>query len=110
MESISQSELVERLSSIFPLFRAEWLADTENSFPSTSLHWVYQSLLPWVSSVELSAKQLKALALLLNAEVAAGGLRENAVGTCFLEHCRQVGLARRLSPLLSAAAKSRLHA
>jgi len=111
MESISQPELAERLSSIFPLFRAEWLTDTsEDSFRSTSLHSVYQSFLPWVSSTLLSAKQLTALAALLNAEVAAGGQRENAVGTCFLEHCGQVGLARQLSLLLSAAAKSRLHA
>ncbi|GAB6197328.1 hypothetical protein [Lysobacter xanthus] len=111
METLSQAQLVERLSEIFPLFRGEWAADTgEVAFPSNSLHSVYQSFLPFVATAEATAAQITKLSALVSSEVAAGGERENAVSTCFLEHCGQVGFARQLSALLSAAARSRLHA
>lgn len=109
MKSLSQHELVDRLVTIFPAFAAEWAADTEcDEFASDSLCAVYQSFLPFVAGVRITDRQLLALSKLLNAEVAAGGEQENAVGTCFLEHCGQVGFARRLRPLLDAEACSRL--
>ena len=111
METLSQSELVNRLVAIFPSFATEWMADTESAMsPSQSLHSVYQSFLPFVSGCTATDKQWAALSRLLNGEVAAGGDRENAVATCFLEHCGQVGLARRLRPLLDGPTRSRLHA
>jgi hypothetical protein len=111
METLSQSELVHRLAAIFPPFATEWAADTEGAaFPSSSLHSVYQSFLPFVSGFPATDKQWSALSKLLNGEVAAGGDRENAVATCFLEHCSQVGLVGKLRPLLDGPARSRLHA
>jgi hypothetical protein len=111
MENLSQSELVQRLVAIFPTFEAEWVAYTEGLyFLSDSLHSVYQSFLPFVSGIPVTDKQFAALSKLLNGEVAAGGDRENAVATCFLEHCGQVGLLRRLRPFLDAETRSRLHA
>ncbi len=107
MEDLSANVLVNRLSEIFPGFSAEWLADTEGStFPVLSRHSVYQSFLPFVSGLAATDKQWSALASLLNEEVSAGGDRENAAATCFLEHCGQVGLARKLRPFLDEARRS----
>ncbi len=111
METLSQSDLVDRLTAIFPTFAAEWQADAEDSSAlSDSLHSVYLSFLPFVSGVVATTAQLGSLAALLSQEVAAGGDRENAVATCFLEHCGQVGLHKELRPLLSNEARTRLHA
>lgn len=111
MDTLSQSELFHRLAAIFPAFASEWAADRENLMSRTeTLHSVYQSFLPFVSGCIATDKQWAALAALLNGEVAAGGNRENAVATCFLEHCGQTGLASKLRPLLDRAARARLHA
>ena len=104
-------QLVAELVAIFPGFAAEWEADCAGEIvPSTSLHSVYQSFLPFVSGQDADDGQWHLLAAILNREVAAGGVRENAVATCFLEHCGQVGIVRRLRPLLDRAARARLRA
>ena len=111
MESLSQSELVADLNAVFPEFGSYWAAETEeDEFPSTSLHSVYQLLLPFLGRVEPSPQQWRRLADLLSREVAAGGDRENAADTCALEHLHQVKLNRVLRPLLSPAARSMVRA
>lgn len=47
--------------------------------------------------------------MLFNIEVAAGGARENAVVTCFLEHCGQTKLARKLRTYLDVGALTITH-
>jgi len=111
METISQSDLVKALARVFPTFAAQWQQDREDDvFPSDSLHSVYQSFVPFLGKHEASETQWVKLASLLNNEVSAGGDRENAVSTCLLEHSYQLGIAKKLRPLLSAEAKCRLHA
>ena len=111
MDDQSQDELLAALFAIFPAFQAEWLADLEgDTWPSDSLHSVYQSFLPYLSAANPSQEQLQRLASLIDGAVAAGGSAENAVSTCFLEHLGEVGLLRPLSPLLGAASRSRLRA
>ncbi len=45
---------------------------------------------------------------IVNAEIAAGSERNNAVSTCLLEHASQVSVKKLISPLLSAAARKEL--
>jgi hypothetical protein len=111
MDKSRHSELVKRLVAIFPGFEADWHADNEDiAAQSDTLHSVYQSFLPFAATVPATKGQLASLATLLNEEVAAGGDRENAVATCFLEHCAATGLFSSLRPLLNAEAQTRLHA
>lgn len=111
MDTADRDALVDRLVAIFPAFRAEWKLDTAaETWPSTSLHGVYQSFLPWLGTAQPSHRQWQQLARLIDTEVAADGERENAVATCFLEHCGQVGIAGVLRPLLGAEARKRMHA
>jgi hypothetical protein len=107
MEDFSQHDLVADLVAIFPGFEEEWRLDQEGSCsPSSSLHSVYQSFLPFLGSVQPSPEQWKHLADLFSREFAAGGNRKNAVDTCVLEHLHQIKLNRALRPLLSPAARS----
>ncbi len=93
MNHQSQADLVAALVELFPDFEAIWAKET---IRSGSLHSVYMEFLPFISGVELTPKQLKKLAALLNAAVAAGADAENAVDTCFFEHLGR-GLALRRS-------------
>ncbi|MDI9240506.1 hypothetical protein QLQ15_16500 [Lysobacter sp. LF1] len=110
MDASPQQELVERLCAIFPAFRSEWQLDQEDAtWPSESLHSVYQSFLPFVSGAKPSVQQLRCLAGLIDGEVARGGDAENAVATCLLEHLGQVGMLPALRPLLGSEARVRLY-
>jgi hypothetical protein len=110
MDSSAQAQLLACLFGTFPEFKAVWLAERAgDSYPSSSLHTVYQSFLPYVSGANVSPEQLRRLAALVNSAVSAGGDAENAVSTCFLEHLGQVGMFSTLRPLLSPQARSRLH-
>ncbi|WP_408951889.1 hypothetical protein [Lysobacter sp. Hz 25] len=114
MDSTSQAPREDLLASffrIFPGFQDHWHLDREDEeWPSTSLHSVYLSFLPYVSAANPSQKQLKHLAVLVDRAVSMGGDSENAVSTCFLEHLGQTGLLRALRPLLNPEARSRLMA
>ena len=109
MDESSQDQLLNRLCSLFPDFRAEWAAECEDEvFPSKSLHTVYQSFLPFVSRLELDERQSSGLAAFFNSEVQKGGNAENAVSTCVLEHLSQVRMLGKIRPFLSAEARRRL--
>ena len=110
MNHQSQDELLKALFAIFPAFQAEWLADCEGEiWPSESLHSVYMSFVPFLAKIEPSETQLRQLAQILNGAV-AGGDAENAADASFFEALGPGPLRRNLRPLLSPAAKARLHA
>ncbi len=107
MKEYEQIDLVNDLIRIFPEFAAEWELDNEGSeFPSSSLHSVYNSLLPVIGRFKPSQKQWQLLANHLSEAVAAGGDRENAADTCVLEHLHQVRLNKIMRPLLSKEAQA----
>lgn len=107
MSTYTQSDLVDELVGIFPEFRARWEKDTEDdAFSCSSLHGVYQSLLPFVATQQPTQRQWQRLADHLSAAVDAGGDRENAADTCMLEHLHQVKLNRVLRPLLNNTARA----
>lgn len=100
-----QADLVAELVELFPGFADVWRLEAEAPFPGDSLHSVYRAFRPFVAKLEPSPRQLKALAALLNAAVAAGGDSENAVATCFFEHGKGWPLLKALRPLLTADAR-----
>ena len=111
MSEYTQEQLVKDLVRIFPGFEREWAMDNEDvEYRANSLHSVYMSFLPYLSTLQPSNQQWKLLAAHLNEAVAAGGHRENAADTCFLEHLHQVKLNRLLRPLLSKEAKGLVRA
>lgn len=89
-------QLLERVLGIYPEFAASH---------EQSVHSIYMSLLPFAHSAPLVGKQLKRLAVLLNDSVSAGGVIENAVSTCFLEHLGPSPLRKALWSLLLPATK-----
>jgi hypothetical protein len=106
MDAYRQADLLSELIQIFPQFHSHWEQDNEDEeFRSDSLHSVYMSLLPVVSSFNPTPNQWRLFADHLSAAVAAGGDRENAADTCVLEHLHQVGLSSVLRPLLSNEAR-----
>ncbi|WP_436044157.1 hypothetical protein [Pseudoxanthomonas sp. LjRoot143] len=95
------------LALIFPSFPAYWAKDIEDDGqPSSSLHYVYMSLMPFLKKAQPTQKQWQLLADHLSRAVAAGGDQENAADTCVLEHLHQVGLNRILRPMLSQEARA----
>lgn len=107
----SQSDLVQALTSIFPEFGPEWAKWCEDGEPpSHSAHVVYMALMPLLGRLDLSEKQARKFAELVNGAVAAGGTAENAVSTCLLEHVRGLPALKKVRPFLSKDARLRLSA
>ena len=85
MDAYGQSDLLNGLAKIFPEFSAYWVEDNEGSDSgSSSIHAVYMSFVPFLSTIEPTQKQWQLLADHLSDAVASGGDRENAVDTCVL--------------------------
>jgi hypothetical protein len=110
MQKYAQADLVTDLVHIFPEFSLVWAEDHDDEFPSSSLHSVYQSFLPFLASVQPTDKQWQLVADHLSKAVAAGGDQENAADTCVLEHLHQVRLNRILRQLLSKEARAYVRA
>lgn len=107
MNTYSQSHLLEDLIGIFPDFAPYWQADIDgNVDPPTSLHSVYMSFLPFLGHAQPTPKQWQRVADLISEAVAAGGSRENAAHTCFLEAIGKTSIGRQLRPLLSRESRS----
>lgn len=107
MHQYNQSDLLDDLVRIFPDFASYWQADiAEDEFPSSSLHSVYMSFLPFLANAHPTPKQWKLVANHFSEAVAAGGDRENAADTCFLEALGKGVISRVLLPLLSKEARS----
>lgn len=107
MHQYAQSDLLDDLIGIFPDFAPYWQADiAEEQFPSSSLHGVYMSFLPFLANAHPTPKQWKLVANHFSEAVAAGGDRANAADTCFFEALDKGPLSRMLRPLLSKEARN----
>ena len=104
----SAAELLERLFTIFPQFRASYSGpfhDDEPSFHSVLLGFVSDFSGQLAHAPE---DQLRAFGALISDAVAQpGGNRslENAFWTCLLEHLRSIRAERALRPYLSKRAR-----
>ncbi len=107
-------ELKAELIALFPAFADEFEdpdALREAGFDCRlTLHSVWMDFAPVAHAccIKASEKNLKKFGALINAEVAAGGHRENAVSTAFLEHASQVSVAKILRSVLSAEAQKKM--
>jgi hypothetical protein len=100
----SPTVLAETLKSMFPDFAFE-LEDEG----VTSYHQVIQRLAPVIAGyLQAAPARVGKFCDLVNAMVAAGAEKENAVSTCLLEHASQLQVRNIIRPHLSAAAKEEL--
>ena len=101
----SPTELADTLTAIFPEFAAELEGEELTTF-----HQVIQRLAPRVTGYLQGApkRRVEGFCEVVNAMVAAGGDKENAISTCLLEHASQVKVRNIIRPYLSAAAKQEL--
>ena len=109
MRPQTAKELWTLLTEIFPGFSAH--CEDEEIQPDTTLHFVMSDFTTYFSGNRdtLSESQLRKLAQFINDAVAVDDNLENAVGTCFLEHLRQVRSYKILAPFLSRQAKDKTH-
>ena len=104
-------EPVDHLVSIFPAFGQE--LDEGEAFGydgDYTYHTVFLALGPQSFKLlsEASDEQIRKLCSLLNYLFSNGGVFENAVTTCFLEHASQLSVRNIIKPHLSKGAKSEL--
>jgi hypothetical protein len=101
----SPQELLDRLFTIFPAYRASYTGPIQDDAPS--FHSVLIGFASEFSGLASSPpRQLSELGALASAAVEAGGDLENAFGTCLLEHLHQIRAKRALWPYLSPAARA----
>src|SRR5205823_1589875 len=103
----SPEELLEQLFTIFPEYRASYPGPIHDEQPS--FHSVLISFSPCFGQLAntSSEKQLRSFWQLVNAAVEAGGVLENAFGTCLLEHLQQLQASRAFPPYLSKLPRER---
>jgi len=101
----SPADLAKALTGMFPQFAAELEGEEV-----TSYHQVVQRLAPVIAGYleSASAGTIKCFCEVVNAMVAAGSDRANAISTCLLDHASQVKVRTMIRPYLSAAAKQEL--
>ena len=100
----SPSAFAETLKRMFPEFASELEGEE-----ITSYHQVTQRLAPVITEyLQAVPGQVEDFCDLVNAMVAAGAEKENAVSTCLLEHASQVKVRSIIRPHLSAAARKEL--
>jgi|SRR6187402_2576110 len=98
-------QLLERLGAIFPKFSADSNDRTARTFHSILREFTVFFGIEFSSA---SIAQIQALGTLINEATAKPSTLENAFGTCFLEHARQIGAAPTLGPYLSPIARALL--
>src|SRR5262245_48027448 len=101
----SPAGLAETLIKMFPEFARELDEDD-----LTSYHMVIQLLAPVITGYLQRAPKgtLERFCELVNALMAAGDDKANAISTCLLEHASQLSLRKMIRPHLSAAARQEL--
>jgi hypothetical protein len=102
----SPAELADALAAIFPSFQLEELKPEEFVYePPITFHYVMSEFASFFGkgASSFSGRQLQELAELIVRANSHGGDLENAIGTCFLEHARQLKVNRQLAPWLSKA-------
>ena len=102
----SPVQLFQALCDLFPVFADEFDEDEEIS----TYHQVVSSLAPVITSFleNSSERTVKKFYRIVNDSVAEGGLVENAMSTCLLEHASQLKCKHLIRAYLSAAAKNEL--
>jgi hypothetical protein len=107
----SPRQVVDQLIRIFPAFLNEWDEGESYGFKGKyNYHCVFQEFTP-VSHMlfnKATTSQIKEFCELINSLIEIGGVCENAVSTCFLEHASQVGVSKIIAPYLSKEAKKEL--
>jgi len=108
-------EVRAALVEIFPGFARDVTDDDLAEWERMSVQDPHAVMIPFTqyfgaNQTTFSDRQLQALGTFLNRAVEFDDALENAVGTCFLEHLRQINGYAALSPYLSAEAKSRTRA
>lgn len=108
----SPRELLSLLGSLYPEFVAFAQQDPVSGFEAeqTTYHYVMSEFAVFFGphAGSSTARQLQRLAEFLARAVANGGVLENAVSTCFLEHARQTKVNRALGPWLTKAMARRV--
>ena len=101
----SHLDLARSLVDLFPDLERGMEADEP-----VSHHDVLMTFAPRATELLESSgeKGKRRFCELVNDMVEAGGVAENAISTCFLEHASQIGVRKLIKPYLSAAAKSEL--
>ena len=101
-------ELRSHLADLFPAFdqgcRLDELRDEMVVAPAHFVMRRFAENFPRFAATA-SLRNLERLAQLINKAVERDDFLENAISTCFLEHLRQIGAYKRLSPFLSGTAK-----
>ena len=100
MNDIDSAAALADTSRMFPAFAAEVEGEEV-----TSYHQVVQRLAPVITGYLRDAPKqtVERFCEVVNAMVAAGSEKENAISTCLLEHASQVKVRNILRPYLSAA-------
>ena len=101
----SPTQLFERLVDFFPSFLAEFQDEEIESY-----HQVVTKLTPVITGYLRGSpdRTIREFCHVVNLMVDAGGDRENAISTCFLEHASQVRVAKLIRPHLGETAKKEL--
>src|SRR5688572_23076487 len=105
----SPQGLASALRSLFPDFGDEELFEEIRS-GEASLHSVMIEFSGQFNAAAAQSAQLSGLASLVSQSVATTDSLENAVGTCFLEHLRQVDRQGRLWKCLSPDVRAYIRA
>jgi hypothetical protein len=104
----SPDDLLQRLFTIFPDFRASYegpLYDEPLSHDSVLTAFTSDFGVQFRDSTD---DQFRAFAALVHAAMSAGGELERAFSTCFLQHVREVDIDRVFWPYLSGAAREHI--
>jgi hypothetical protein len=100
--------LREELLAVFPGYRER--ATSAEDAPT--FHAVLMDFVPYFGGelASFSTAQLRSFGTLISAAIEAGGVLENAFGTCLLEHLHQIRASKVLQPYLSKRARQATHA
>ena len=100
-------ELQEALIELFPSFIEEVEEEYDELYYSLTYHCVWMDFSPLAKNYlsNVGKKELKNFGLIVNKSVESGGVQENAVSTCFLEHASQIGVSHLIKPHLSRVSR-----
>lgn len=105
----SPTELLDRLFTLFPDFRASYqgpLYDEPLSYDSVLTAFTSDFGVQFRTSTD---DQLRDFAVLLRDATAAGGELEHSFSTCFLQHLRETDVDRIFWPYLADSVRERIN-
>jgi len=106
-------DLKNKLIVLFPSFEEEMKKDDEIDYgyeETLTYHHIWITFAPMAHEylIESTNKIQKAFCDIINNMVSEGGVKENAVSTCLLEHATQINIKKMIKPYLSSEAKNEL--